>query len=59
MPGGEEENANLKRAGVFKVGGGLEVDQVQPPPVGIPPAKGIGQGGGVVTNAPVPPALVA
>ena len=59
MPGGGEEHANLEGAEVIDVGGGLGGDQALPPPDGILPAGGNGQGGGAVANAPEAPALMA
>ena len=58
MPGGGEEHANLEGAEVIDVGGGLGGDQTLPPPDGILPAGGNGQGGGEVANAPEAPALM-
>ena len=46
-------------AKIMDVGGGLVGAQALPPPVGIRPAEGNGQGKGAVTNALVAPALMA
>ena len=46
-------------AEIIDAGGGLGGDKALPPPIGILPAGGNGQGGGAVANAPVVPAIMA
>ena len=61
VPGGGEEHVNLQGVEVVDVGCGLGRDPALPPPDGILPAGGNGQGG-VAGNAdapaPVAPALM-